>query len=104
MTDCNAAREFVAQGAYGRWSCASANKALRGAARRAGRAPFTVYQIRHAFATGLRRTGSDVADIQYLYGHTDPETTTIYAPPQLEKHVEAIERLARAEATSGAQF
>ena len=31
------AREFVAQGAYGRWSCASANKTLRGAARRAGR-------------------------------------------------------------------
>ena len=98
----DAAREFVATGAYGRWSCASANKALRGAARRAGRAPFTVYQIRHAFATGLRRTGSDVADIQDLYGHTDPETTMIYAPPQLEKHVEAIERLRRAEATSEA--
>ena len=98
----NAARKFVAEGAYGGWSCASANKALRGAARRAGRAPFTVYQIRHAFATGLRRSGSDVADIQDLYGHTDPETTTIYAPPQLAKHVEAIERLARADATSGA--
>ena len=52
--------------------------------------------------TGLRRTGSDVAEIKDLYGHTDPETTTIYAPPQLEKHVEAIERLRRAEATSEA--
>ena len=99
----NAARQFVALGAYGRWSCASANKALRGAARRAGRAPFTVYQIRHAFATGLRRTGSDLADIQDLYGHTDPETTMIYAPPQLEKHVEALERLQRADATSGTE-
>ncbi len=97
-----AARDFVAIGAYGRWSCASANKALRGAARRAGRTAFTVYQIRHAFATGLRRTGSDLADIQDLYGHTDPQTTKIYAPPQLAKHVEAIERLQRADATSEA--
>ena len=93
----DAARAFVAIGAYGRWSCASANKALRGAARRAGRPAFTVYQIRHAFATGLRRTGSDVADIQDLYGHTDPETTMIYAPPQLLKHVAAIARLQRAD-------
>ena len=93
----DAARAFVAIGAYGRWSCASANKALRGAAQRAGRPAFTVYQIRHAFATGLRRTGSDVADIQDLYGHTDPETTMIYAPPQLLKHAAAIERLQRAD-------
>ena len=92
-----AAHAFVAIGAYGRWSCASANKALRGAARRAGRPAFTVYQIRHAFATGLRRTGSDVADIQDLYGHTDPETTMIYAPPQLQKHAAAIVRLQRAD-------
>ena len=93
----DAARAFVAIGAYGRWSCASANRALRGAARRAGRPAFTVYQIRHAFATGLRRTGSDVADIQDLYGHTDPETTMIYAPPQLLKHAAAIARLQRAD-------
>ena len=93
----NAAREFMAIGAYGRWSCASANKALHAAARRAEIPPFTVYQIRHSFATGLRRTGSDLADIQDLYGHTDPETTMIYAPPQLLKHAAAIERLERAD-------
>ncbi len=93
----DAAREFMAIGAYGSWSCPSANRALAGAARKAGRPTFTVYQIRHAFATGLRRTGSDVADIQDLYGHTDPETTMIYAPPQLQKHAEAIERLQRAD-------
>ena len=94
-----AAREFMAIRAYGRWSCASANKALERAARKAGRSAFTVYQIRHSFATGLRRTGSDVADIQDLYGHTDPETTMIYAPPQLQKHAAAIERLERADRT-----
>jgi|GEM_PF-1982918 len=92
-----AAREFTAARAYGRWSCPSANKALERAARKAGRPAFTVYQIRHSFATGLRRTGSDVADIQDLYGHTDPETTMIYAPPQLQKHADAIARLERAD-------
>ncbi len=92
-----AARDFTAIRAYGSWSCASANKALERAARKAGRPAFTVYQIRHSFATGLRRTGSDVADIQDLYGHTDPETTMIYAPPQLQKHAAAIERLERAD-------
>ena len=92
-----AAREFTAARAYGRWSCPSANKALERAARKAGRQAFTVYQIRHSFATGLRRTGSDVADIQDLYGHTDPETTMIYAPPQLQKHAAAIARLERAD-------
>ena len=67
------------------------------AARKAGRSAFTVYQIRHSFATGLRLTGSDVADIQDLYGHTDPETTMIYAPPQLQKPAAAIEPLERAD-------
>ena len=93
----DAAREFMAIRAYGRWSCSAANKALARAAGKAGRPAFTVYQIRHAFATGLRRTGSDVADIQDLYGHTDPETTMIYAPPHIDKHVEAIARLQRAD-------
>ena len=93
----DAAREFMATRAYGQWSCPSANRALARAAQSAGRPPFTVYQIRHSFATGLRRTGSDLADIQDMYGHTDPETTMIYAPPQLQKHAAAIERLQRAD-------
>ena len=32
-------------------------------------------------------------DIQELYGHTDPRTTKIYAPPWLPRHLEAIGRL-----------
>ena len=88
-----AARAFLHVRAFGTWSRGSANKALRAAARRAGRAPFTVYQIRHSFAAGLRRTGADVADIQDLYGHTNPQTTMIYAPPELAKHRAAVERL-----------
>ena len=38
-----------------------------------------------------------MADIQDLYGHTDPETTMIYTPPQLQKHAAAIERLQRSD-------
>ncbi len=93
-----AARAFLEAGALGPWSHGSANKALRAAARRAGRTPFTVYQIRHSFAAGLRRTGTDVADIQDLYGHTRPETTMIYAPPELAKHRTAVERLRQSDA------
>ncbi len=88
-----AARDFASQGAFGSWSCPSANKALVRAARHARRPAFTVYAIRHSFAAGLRRTGTDVADIQDLYGHTNPRTTVIYAPPQLVKHQAAIARL-----------
>ena len=88
-----AARAFHDAGALGRWSCPSANKALRIAARKANIEPFTVYQIRHAFAAGLRHTGADVADIQDLYGHTDPKTTRIYARESLQKQLKAIERL-----------
>lgn len=88
-----AARDFVAQGAFGSWSCPRANKALVRAAGHARRRAFTVYAIRHSFAAGLRRTGTDVADIQDLYGHTNPRTTVIYAPPQLVKHQAAIARL-----------
>ena len=60
-------REFMAASASGRWFCASAKKA-----RERGGLRFNVYQIRQAFATGLRRAGSNGADIQDLYGHTDP--------------------------------
>ena len=88
-----AARDFMAREAFGAWSCPSANKALARAARLAQRPAFTVYAIRHSFAAGLRRTGADVADIQDLYGHTNPSTTMIYAPPQLVKRQAAIARL-----------
>ncbi len=94
-----ASRAFLHARAFGPWSRGSANKALRAAARRAGRPSFTVYQIRHSFAAGLRRAGTDVADIQDLYGHTRPETTMIYAPPELAKHRAAMERLRQNDAS-----
>ena len=93
----SAARAFIEADAFGPWSCPSANKAIAAAARRADRAPFTVYQIRHSFATWLRHAGADLADIRDLYGHTDAETTRIYAAPTLAKHRAAIERLVHAD-------
>ncbi len=93
-----AARAFLDAEAFGPWPRSSVNRALAGAARRAGRPVFTTYQIRHSFAAGLRRAGTDVADIQDLYGHTRPETTMIYAPPELAKHLAALERLRRDDA------
>ena len=77
----------------------SVNRALAKAARKTRRPVFTTYQIRHSFAAGLRPAGTDVADIQDLYGHTRPETTMIYAPPELAKHLAALERLRRHDAT-----
>ena len=88
-----AARAFFAADAFGPWSCSSTNAAIARAAARVDVELFTVYQIRHAFAAGLRHTGADVADIQDLYGHTDPRTTRIYARESLAKHLDAITRL-----------
>ena len=88
-----AVHDFIAVDAFGPWSTQSANKAIQAAARCAQRQPFTVYQIRHSFATWLRHAGADLADIQDLYGHTDAATTRVYAAPTLAKQREAIRRL-----------
>ena len=92
-----AARQFIDLDAFGKWRTEPANKALAKAAEKAGRKRFTTYQIRHSFATGLRQSGADIADIQEMYGHTNPETTKIYAPAALEKNQKAIERLRAAD-------
>lgn len=89
----DAARAFLEAEAFHPWSCSSANKLLSVAARRVGVEPFTVYQIRHSFATALRHTGADVSDIQDLFGHTDAATSEIYARSSLAKHRDAIARL-----------
>ena len=63
------------------------------------RPAFTTYQIRDPFRRGAAAARNDVADIQGLYGHTRPETTMIYAPPEFAKHRAALERLRRSDAT-----
>ena len=92
-----AARAFLDAEAFGPWPRSSVNRALASAARRAA----CVHHLPHPALVrgGLRRAGTDVADIQDLYGHTRPETTIIYAPPELEKHRAALERLRRKRRT-----
>ena len=57
-----AARDYIALNAFGKWRTATANKAIAKAAAAAGLPTFTTHQIRHSFAIGLRRTGTDLAD------------------------------------------
>ena len=95
-----AVRAFMEADAFGAISCSSANRALARAAERAGRAPFTIYQIRHSFAAGLRRSGTDVADIKNMLGHMDEAMTEIYAPPDLKKHRDAVQRMIDSEQTT----
>ena len=71
-------------------------------ARRTPRPASTTYQIRHSLvfvlvAAGLHRAGTHVADIQDVYGHSRPESTTIYVPPELATHRAALERLRRTD-------
>ncbi len=89
-----AARAFLHAEAFGPWHRSSVNRALAAAARPAGRPPFTTYQIRPRSPRGSA-AGIDVADIQRSYGHTRPETTMIYTPPELPNHLAALERLRR---------
>ncbi len=67
-----AARAFLAAGAFGPWPRSSVNRALAAAARRAGQPAFTTYQIRHSFAHGLRRAGTDVPGLYELRGPRRP--------------------------------
>ena len=96
-----AACEFMALDAYGPWRTETVNKRLAEAAHKAGRKPFTTYQMRYSFATALRKAGADLADIQHLYGHTNWKTTEIYAPADMGKNLAAIERVRAAEKAIG---
>ena len=97
----SAARAFIAADAFGPWSCPSTNKAVLVAARKANSDPFTVYQIHNLFVMWLRHAGSELVDIRDRYGHTDAETTRIYAVSTLATQRDAIRRL-RAVDSSGA--
>lgn len=87
------ARGFIDSDVFSARPTPSANRAIRSGVRKEHRAPFTKYRLRHSFKTWLRHAGADLADIQDLYGHTDPTTTKIYLAPALAKQRDAIRGL-----------
>lgn len=88
-----AAEQFIRVKGFGRWSCQSVNKHLKAHAKAINEEPFNVYVIKHSFASSLRRTGTDVADIQGMLGHADITSTLVYAATVQEKHILALDRL-----------
>ena len=55
-------------------------EAIRRAAEEAGiQKRVTTHALRHAFATDLLRSGTDIRTLQELLGHSDVKTTEIYA-------------------------
>ena len=63
------------------------------AVKLSGVRPFRWHDLRHTFATWLRRAGVSLEDIAYLLGHSDLRSTLIYAREDLGQLTKAVQRL-----------
>jgi integrase/recombinase XerD len=54
---------------------------------------YTFHQLRHSFATYLRRAGGDLAIVQKGLGHSSPTTSMVYMDVLDDELAEAVERL-----------
>jgi len=70
-----------------------ANNAHYGALKRSGVADFTIYDLRHTFATRAIESGVDLVTLAALLGHSKIQMVLRYAHPQAEHKVNAIRKL-----------
>jgi len=98
-----ALRSFIGTSAAGNFSTSSFYKSWMLACDDAKITRFNPYKLRHSYATLLRRSGADVADIQELLGHKSPKTTQRYAMVIPEKLVAATQRMQKAWTRSSGQ-
>ena len=80
---------FDAVNAWGGFNTSSFAKTLRRHGWPAGVEP---YRLRHSFAIAQLLAGIDLGDLQGLLGHTNPNTTRIYAPVLLSRLKDAVAR------------
>lgn len=79
-------KRFVRLEAFGKFSVASVRKSLVLACKETPALPvFRVYDLRHTYASLLRKSGADLADVGAQLGHRSPRMTLRYAPVVLEK-------------------
>lgn len=91
-----ALKRFVRREMTGEFSVASMRKSLLLAfSKKPKIAPFRIYDLRHTYATALRRAGADLADVGHQLGHSNPRMTKRYAPVILEKVKVAGEKMRR---------
>lgn len=70
-----------------------ANHAHYGALGRSKLVPFTIYDLRHTFATRAVESGVDLVTLAALLGHSKIQMVLRYAHPQAEHKVNAIRKL-----------
>ncbi|MFO0891083.1 MAG: site-specific integrase [Isosphaeraceae bacterium] len=76
-----------------RYTVSTYRQAIHRGSRRAGTGPWNPNQIRHLAATRLRRELGDVDAVRSILGHSDVDTTTIYAERDREAAREAMLKL-----------